>query len=580
MSVTVNGRPQASSTIDQLLRSRSERVIASGRLAISLFVLGAVWIDPSQPAEMPRITYTLLSLYAGVAALLFYAQRRTTLSPTHLGLPAQSLDIGVHVLEIGLFAFLLYATAGLTSPFFPVFTFSIVSATFRWGWKGALWTSVAVLVLLIISGVLQLKLFPLAQLEIDRFLIRCAHVIVIGAMLTYFAFHQQRAEGEILRLGRWAPEMSNPVQLPDYLASCARYVAEVFATLRIAVVVQDRDEPWALWVTYENGSVGQKRLLPSDLDIFAPDASENIMFGTATDLDVLLLPHEGSVCRTPTSESFRRICEYASTNHLLSVPIQTDRFTGRLLILDRPDFSLDEMMTANFAALQIESGLGRMAEIDALRRAATFEERLRIARDLHDGVLQTLSAAAMHLEVIRRSPSEGRLRLAALQEWLQKEQRELRRVVERLRNEDARDIIETDSGESSSLTQIIESIEERWGIPIVLSCSPHGLRLSEGISFQFQQIIREAAANAVRHGGATKLDVIVSSKDNKLDIQINDDGKGLDRHGSFNTQQCFALDIGPRNLRDRIGALDGSFWLHSGPEGLRIDISLPLERLP
>ena len=137
MTVVVNGGPQASGVIDQLLRSRSGRVIAGGRLGIAFFLLAAVWLDPSQPAEMLRITYALLVLYAAMSTLLFYAQRLTTLSPRRLGLPASALDLTAHVLELSLFAFLLYATDGLTSPFFPLFTFSILSATFRWGWKGA-----------------------------------------------------------------------------------------------------------------------------------------------------------------------------------------------------------------------------------------------------------------------------------------------------------------------------------------------------------------------------------------------------------------------------------------------------------
>ena len=75
----MNGGPQASGTMDQLLRSRSERVIAGGRLAMSFFVLGAVWLDPSQPAQVPQVTYTLLVLYIAVSTLLYYAQQLTTL---------------------------------------------------------------------------------------------------------------------------------------------------------------------------------------------------------------------------------------------------------------------------------------------------------------------------------------------------------------------------------------------------------------------------------------------------------------------------------------------------------------------
>ncbi|TNC63579.1 sensor histidine kinase [Rubellimicrobium roseum] len=581
MSVIVKGGPQTSGMMDQLLRSRSERVIAGGRLAISFFVLAAVWLDPAQPAQVPQITYTLLGLYAVASASLFYAQRlTTTLSPTHLGLPASTLDIAVHVLELSLFAFLLYATHGITSPFFPLFTFSILSATFRWGWKGALWTSVAVLVLVIISAIIQLNLLPLAQLEIGRLLIRCAHIVVIGAMLTYFAFHQQRAESEVLRLSGWAPEPFELIQLPEYLSSCARFLAEVFATSRIIVVAQDRDEPWALCVYYDDGLIRQERLPPSDQDILAADSGEQIFLGRCTNPEILVLSQGGYADRTPTPESFRKLCSRVGAKHLLSVPLQTDLFVGRLFVLDRPDFSLDEMMAASLAARQIESGLGRMGEVNALRRAAAFEERLSMARDLHDGVLQTLSATAMHLEVMRRTPSDTRLGMAALQEWLLKEQRELRRTIERLRNDDTAERTEPSFDKSLNLDEIIDGVEQRWRIPVELSCFPSELHLDSSNSFQVQQMIREAAANAVRHGSATKLSVTLTAEDGRLEIRMTDNGKGLDRHGSFDAQQCSTLGVGPRNLRDRVGALGGSFQLHSCPEGLQIDISLPLEQSP
>jgi signal transduction histidine kinase len=260
----------------------------------------------------------------------------------------------------------------------------------------------------------------------------------------------------------------------------------------------------------------------------------------------------------------------------LSVPIDTDLFVGRLLVLDRPDFSLDEMMAASLAARQIEGGLVRMGEVDALRRAAAFEERLKMARDLHDGVLQTLSATAMHLEVIRRSPDD-RLGMAALQEWLVKEQRELRLVIERLRNGSPADTDESGSEEGSSLNEVVEGVERRWGVLVELSCSPQKLHLDADTTFQFQQILREAAANAVRHGGATKLSVALLARSKRLEIQVVDNGKGLDQHGAFDAQQCSELGLGPRNLRDRVSALGGSFRLHSRPEGLQIDISLPLK---
>lgn len=566
--------------MNRFQRSRSERVVAAGRLAIAFFVLGAVWLDPSQPAQLPGLTHALLLLYAALSVVLFYSQRVNRLAPTHLGLPAQPLELGVHLFEVGLFAFLLYATDGLASPYFPLFTYSILSATLRWSWKGALWTSVAVLVLVVVAAVIQLKLLPPLEFEIDRFLIRCAHVVVVGGMLVYFAFHQQKVEGELLRLRRWDLQPADLVGLPTYAASCVRYLAEVFVASRAVVVIQDRDEPWAICARYEDGVLRQERLTAEGQEALEGDASEALLLGGDADRALLALSEDGQATSLPTPESFRRTCHHLGARHLLSVPFRSDLFQGRLLVLDRPDFTAEEMLTASLLARQIESGLGRFEALHALSRAAAFEERLRMARDLHDGVLQTLSAAAMHLEAIRRSPSEDQLRMAALQEWLQKEQRELRHLIERLRSDAGPDSPEPDAGASSSLTEIVEGVTERWGIPVELSCSPPGLSLDAGTGFQLQQIIREAAANAVRHGGATRLAVTLTAEaaeEGRLGIRLLDDGTGLERHGAFDAEQCSALGIGPRNLRDRVGALGGTFRLLSRPQGLQIDLSLPWE---
>lgn len=559
---------------DQLLRVRSDRVIASGRLVISFFVLGAVWLDPSEPARMREVTYALLILYAAASALLFHAHRLGALSPRRPGPPAQLADLAIHILEMGLFGFLLYATSPVTGPYFPLFTFSIVAAAFRWGWKGALWTSVVVLVLLILSAAAHLDPARAEDLEIDRLLIRCAHVVVIGGMLTYFAFHRQRSEGELLRLGSWEPAPSDLTALPDYLASCARHAADVLAASRVVLVAQERDEPWATCVRTEGGAERRDRLAPADQEALAPEAGEMLLLGRCAAAEVLVLSPGGHAATVPTPESFRRLCAHLGADHLLSVPIRSDLVRGRLLVLDRPDFTVEEMMIASLVARQIEGGLGRLEALDALRRAAAVEERLSMARDLHDGVLQTLSAAAMHLEAIRRSPSGDRLRMAALQDWLHKEQRELRHMIERLRTEEA---ATEDPGEGTSLAEMAAGIGERWGIPVRLSCSPPGLRLGPGRRFQLQQILREAAANAVRHGGATRLDVTLTARSDRLDIAIADDGTGIGRHGSFDARECAALGIGPRNLRDRVAALAGGFRLRSGPGGLRLDISLPAE---
>lgn len=105
---------------------------------------------------------------------------------------------------------------------------------------------------------------------------------------------------------------------------------------------------------------------------------------------------------------------------------------------------------------------------------------------------------------------------------------------------------------------------------------PAGLRLDRKMVFQIRQIIREAVANAARHGGAIDMAVELTRQSRRLDIQITDNGTGLKLTGDFDSEQCRRQGLGPRNLRERVSALDGRFQLQSGSDGLRIGISLPL----
>jgi two-component system nitrate/nitrite response regulator NarL len=73
--------------LSQLLRARSERVVAGGRLAIAAFIAGAITLDPTQPTSLPWVTHTILVLYGAIAAMLLYLQRRNGPSSVRFNMP-------------------------------------------------------------------------------------------------------------------------------------------------------------------------------------------------------------------------------------------------------------------------------------------------------------------------------------------------------------------------------------------------------------------------------------------------------------------------------------------------------------
>ena len=88
------------------------------------------------------------------------------------------------------------------------------------------------------------------------------------------------------------------------------------------------------------------------------------------------------------------------------------------------------------------------------------------------------------------------------------------------------------------------------------------------LAHELRLLIREAVANAVRHGQCSRVDLVIErASDGTLQVSIDDNGKGFDAcdHGSY-----------PRSISERIAALGGQLRIDSCAAGVRLDIALPL----
>ncbi len=242
----------------RLAASRSDRIIALARLPLGLFIVMAIWLDPTQPTRVPELTYLLSGGYllfsAVTAALLFRPASRPWLA------------VIAHFVDLGVFTFLVYTTEGPASPFFLLFTFSIVSAAFRWRWRGALWTSLAVLALQILSAAVFARYVPGTVFEMDRFLIRTAHVAVTGGMLVYFAYHRERIADQLSLL---RPPPAGPwyeTERDDFIQKCAAHLGDIIGASRIAFIADEPEEPSAGAHIWADGEMRRERIAAAIFD--------------------------------------------------------------------------------------------------------------------------------------------------------------------------------------------------------------------------------------------------------------------------------------------------------------------------
>lgn len=194
--------------------------------------------------------------------------------------------------------------------------------------------------------------------------------------------------------------------------------------------------------------------------------------------------------------------------------------------------------------------------------------RNAIARDLHDSVAQSLAGAGYWLQSLQMKqgmPDHIRQDIARTKDALDKENSGIRAIIDRLRDD-----IEMGGrvhlGEE--LRGIIKDLASQWRLEITLNTPPDPLVVTPATAHNIQQILREALANAVRHGKAGKVVVTVARQAGRVALTIDDDGSGF---------AVAALCEAPRSLSERSLALGGSIEAANGACGARVVIDLPGE---
>ncbi|WP_416417250.1 GAF domain-containing protein [Paenarthrobacter aromaticivorans] len=195
-----------------------------------------------------------------------------------------------------------------------------------------------------------------------------------------------------------------------------------------------------------------------------------------------------------------------------------------------------------------------------------FTDRDRIARDLHDLVIQRLFAAGLSIQSLRRyTPAVSALgRIDAITDELDSSIRDLRNTIYSLRaNTRERELL------SSRILQTIQAGAK------ALPYTPH-LALTGAVDVVEDQlvvehllaVITESLSNAVRHAGAKTINVSVAVEDNSLTMQLTDDGCGFNERGSGN---------GLENMVRRAAELNGSCTITSTPgSGTSLTWTVPL----
>jgi signal transduction histidine kinase len=215
----------------------------------------------------------------------------------------------------------------------------------------------------------------------------------------------------------------------------------------------------------------------------------------------------------------------------------------------------------------------RERELLALQRVG--EERTRIARDLHDVVAHSVSAIVIQAAAARRNvdraPDDAVDLLANIEETGRRTMSELRQILGVLRESDTENVNEAAASPVQSIVDIESLIDSASDLDVTMSTTGEIDTVPSGVATSAFRVVQEALTNARRHAGPhATIDVRVDRTDDRLDICIEDDGRGA----SAGHEQ---LGYGLIGMGERVAAFGGT--LRSGPRrsgGWQVRASFPL----
>jgi signal transduction histidine kinase len=544
-------------------RARAERVIASGRAFLAVVTLTGVLLAPADSEAFSTQAFQLLSFYCVYSFLTWIAIRRG-------GLVTRRATAVAHGVDLVIVSILMMMTNGSGSPFFLFFTFLLLAGALRWQAWGA-WTTGLVVGLAYIGVVAYEIAVETPPIDLNRFLVRLGLLVVMTVVLGQLGEYQARLYKELHQLAA-SPRIASAT-LDEVLRESLEYATRVLSTPTAILLWQDEDETRTHMAVYSATGL-EREALTSNL-------SDLVMVPS----DVRRFLHVRAGGRTLAFNDRTRELGPALASDLdsrynietaIAAALPERSHHGWLLFINRSPrtLSTDDVLLADIVAADISASVEHWWLSQRARDAAVAEERLRVSRDLHDGVLQSLTGCRLNIAAAaasaERTSGEIAAQLRALERSLAHDQQELREVIQNLRGVDS-------PRRRMPLRELCARVERQWGVAVTLTPDADAI-VPEELNTSMVLMVHEALANAVRHGKAKSARVAIERRGQHLVVRVDDDGQGFPFKGAFQGSQL--AQTGPWSLRERAETLGGTLAVISHDTGSTIEISIPVTREP
>lgn len=573
---------------------RIERWLATARVFLANAALVAAWMDPAELGAHPLWPYLLLGFYLvhSVLVMMLFRLRRESTS---------SFRLLVHAADIVWPALITLFASGQRSPFFLFFLFVLVAAAYRWGLRETLGTAAIAVALLWVESLLlsrgSFEAFDrflaahhipmlginVAEFEPERLFMRSVYLLVMALLLGYLAEQQKELRAERAIINRMLSKVRVEQGMAGTLQLILQELLQVYGARRALLISQEAhsyrvflgeavmSSETAGFRWLEASAEGRSRYL------FETPAEVWYVSRRGSRHSILALDQAGERVKNPGSGIAGLLGDDEPAGSLAGVCFTFGQeWSGRIFLYE-PALLADRGEELRFLlelVRQVGPAVYNVYLIRRLRQRAGAVERARVARELHDGAVQSLIAVEMQVDVLRRQADlrEGVLagELSRIQQLLREEVLKLRELMQQMKSQ------EVDGKKLPGfLADVVERFQRETGISARFISELEEVHLSPRICRELARIVQEALVNVRKHSRATHALVRLSSANGECRLSIEDDGVGFDFSGRLSERDLEGLRKGPVVIKERVRLIDGQLTIESVPgQGARLEISL------
>ena len=577
--ISAVGRHETVVPAPVLFRESTERekILAISRLVISLICLVALSSSAQSDVAVARLIPFLYVLHSLAIVIGVF-----------VGRPLATLFVAfIHACDV-VWPSLIFLLSGQT---FLLFAFALVAAAYRWRARQTLLTAVATALVLSsaclfgYSSIGSRLHLPKEPLRAETLAVWILGILVLAGLLGFLADQERREDDASatakLILENLHPEAGIEENLQEVLLAIARLFDASGMVLLLRDLASGRVVEREVRRSGARGGVQQRRrIAPLEADRYLREISGNSWSLRRSDAgqgaDLIVLNHQGRRLKANSSPVLPDNLWDQPFDTLWAADLQAGKqWTGRVFLLDGHCSADGESCLRFFQRLvnEVSPAVYNAYLWWRVRTRARAIERKRIARDLHDGVIQTLIAMQMDLDMLgRQSDARGygtAEAVAKIQALIRQEVRKLREEIQQLGSDSPRLNLR------ASLTNIVEAFQLETGIAATLACDARAELVPSHVSHELVNIVQEALCNVRKHSGARKVEVRLGLNRGSWQVVIQDDGHGFDFTGRLSQTELRATHRGPRVIQERVHCVNGELAIESYPDrGARLEIRL------